>query len=373
MHNVVFALVCASLLLAGCLYGTPQQPTETPVASPTLQQTIESTPQPSPTLTATSVPASQANGFSEVELKNTDCLAQEQYDKQAGSCTPKCSNEEECAKQEQADNTAATDAGDDFFSGNQSFKEKDSKPDAVIVRYEIQGDYTLKLIEKPSLSDASLKKFQDDDAKHQEMWKRYSTLFPRAYNPFLIEFVVNTDGKGNTLGSVHQHPDNKTNWVLSLDVQDAYPDGANFDKGDMTYTIIHEFGHLLALNHYWQLQSPDQVSEEACKPRYFTQEGCALENSYINKYVPQFWKDLLEEHKSVQGEEAVTKFYEKYANRFVTDYAATNPEEDIAESWTAFVLKDKQSGSEVKELKTNFFYDFPELVKLRTLVRSRLS
>ncbi|MFQ9918858.1 MAG: hypothetical protein ACLRWQ_23270 [Flavonifractor plautii] len=57
---------------------------------------------------------------------------------------------------------------------------------------------------------------------------------------------------------------------------------------------------------------------------------------------------------------------------FVTDYASTDPSEDIAESFTYFVLWDAPEGDAVWEEKLNFFYRYPELVEFRTQARARL-
>ncbi len=45
--------------------------------------------------------------------------------------------------------------------------------------------------------------------------------------------------------------------------------------------------------------------------------------------------------------------------------------EDIAESWTHFVLQPKPAGDTVSEKKVLFFYDFPELVELREEIVAR--
>jgi hypothetical protein len=60
----------------------------------------------------------------------------------------------------------------------------------------------------------------------------------------------------------------------------------------------------------------------------------------------------------------------------VTEYAASNPDEDFAESFTVFVLKEKPTKPTVnfihKDQKILFFYDFPELVEMRDFIRSNL-
>ena len=109
-------------------------------------------------------------------------------------------------------------------------------------------------------------------------------------------------------------------------------------------------------------------------------EGCSRDNSYLNQFVNEFWPDdLYNEWDEIQYEEdddtyydMLDAFYVKYQNQFVTDYAATNPEEDIAESWTYFVLQPKPDGNTIAEQKVLFFYDFPELVELRNEIASRV-
>jgi hypothetical protein len=59
------------------------------------------------------------------------------------------------------------------------------------------------------------------------------------------------------------------------------------------------------------------------------------------------------------------EFYTKYPEQFVGEYAATNPEEDIAESWTEFVMRPKPIGTSIADQKVQFFYEYPELVKIR--------
>ena len=60
----------------------------------------------------------------------------------------------------------------------------------------------------------------------------------------------------------------------------------------------------------------------------------------------------------------------------MTEYAATNPSEDFAESFMVFVLKEKPAKSTAdfihKDQKILFFYDFPELVEIRDFIRNNL-
>ena len=62
--------------------------------------------------------------------------------------------------------------------------------------------------------------------------------------------------------------------------------------------------------------------------------------------------------------------YEKYQDRFVTDYAATNPGEDFAEVFSFFVTQDEAPrGQKLADQKIRLLYEFPELVSLREQIR----
>ena len=122
------------------------------------------------------------------------------------------------------------------------------------------------------------------------------------------------------------------------------------------------------------------IKADECFPRYFAGDGCAFENSYIDDFYQQFWSDIYYEWDELQyivdDEEYYQKsdeFYEKYSDRFLNDYASTSLDEDVAESWTIFILEDKPIFDDtVAEEKIRFFYDYPELVDLRNDIRLKL-
>ena len=65
-------------------------------------------------------------------------------------------------------------------------------------------------------------------------------------------------------------------------------------------------------------------------------------------------------------------FYRKYSDQFLTEYAATSPEEDIAESWAFFILSPKPEQNSIANEKILFFYEYSELVQLRQEILTRL-
>ena len=99
----------------------------------------------------------------------------------------------------------------------------------------------------------------------------------------------------------------------------------------------------------------------------------------INLFYQKFWLDVKSSHKWYFEFDNADKFlddnerfYQTHKKQFVTNYAATNPDEDFAESFTAFVLKEKPTTSTIADQKIQFFYDFPELVEMRDFMRSNL-
>ena len=93
-----------------------------------------------------------------------------------------------------------------------------------------------------------------------------------------------------------------------------------------------------------------------------------------------FWNqsDFLNEKnlKTIKGEERnviMGYYYKNNSNRFVSDYATINVEEDLAETFVKFIFDSKPKGETIKEQKILAFYEEAELVKIRDEVRVNLS
>lgn len=163
-------------------------------------------------------------------------------------------------------------------------------------------------------------------------------------------------------------------WILAVNAN-----GADFNSNtwqrDMAITLLHEYGHLVTLNKT-QVNN-DKRNESVCKSTVFIHSriaGCSTKKSYINVFVQKFWTQdeidtALAEVRKGKGTDS---FYRANRSSFVTKYASTGPVEDIAESYADFILRNKPAGTTEKEQKILFFYDYPELVKERTRVRSAI-
>ena len=265
--------------------------------------------------------------------------------------------------------SAATQVEDDLDT-----EYGDEPENQYLVTYEISGNQ----IGHPVYESifGNLQSYQDDTDTHQQIWEYFTSLIPADERTGLEEFMIVTDGESNELAAVAQTTYDPNLWALEVDIVDSG------DKLNLTYTLIHEYAHLLTLG-------PDQVTpsvaifnnpddndiyyaEASACPVYFPGEGCSQVYSYINAFFNQFWADIHEEWQDINLIEeddtyydALDDFYYKYEDRFVTDYAPTNPEEDIAEAFAFFVLSPRSNGNTIAEEKILFFYGYPELVGLR--------
>lgn len=262
---------------------------------------------------------------------------------------------------------------------NNSSEEEEET--TYIVTYRVSGDE----ISDPYFEDvpADLQDEQDDTAAHQALWDYFATLIPLQYRPTLAEFSIMTDGTDNVLAAVAQTYDDPNRWGLEVDIADTS------DYYYLSFTLVHEYAHLMTL-------APDQVTPSlaifnnpddndiyldelsACS-NFFPGEGCSTTDSYINAFYNEFWIGIYDEWNEINLEEdedlyyeKLDEFYLKYEDQFLTDYSVTHPAEDIAEAFAFFVFAEKPAGDSIAEDKILFFYNYPELVQLRSEILSSL-
>ncbi len=249
--------------------------------------------------------------------------------------------------------------------------------EATLVSYTVSGDE----ISDPLFEDvdSELLDEQTDQAAQARIWEYYTQIIPAENRETLVEYVIFTDGPDNTLASVSQSSYDPQAWSLQVDLADTT------DYYSLTFTLIHEHGHLLTLGPdqvppslaiYNNPDNDDLYIEElsACE-NYFPGEGCANTDSYINIFHDHFWNEIQDEWNEINLEEdddlyyeKLDDFYYKYQDQFLTDYSPTSPAEDIAEAWAFFVLNRKPAGDTIAEQKILFFYDYPELVEVRSAI-----
>ncbi len=301
-----------------------------------------------------------------------DCYEDEEYDEEDQMCYPiyECEGDE-CEAIDEAFYTLVDELLGEYISGEEDFSEETGgMVESAIITYQVQGNKIVNP-ERGAITD-DLQAYQDDAAAHQRIWVFFANLIPAEHRSYISQFVIYTDGPDEVLAAVEPDPNNTSQWILSVDIVDAA------DVEELTYTLVHEFAHILTLNEtqvafdeelFLQDDEEQYQEAEASCPTYFPGEGCSLGNSYINTFFDQFWVDVYDEW--LESDPDSDEFYLDHEDEFVTDYAATNPAEDIAETFTLFVLQPKPSGDTIAEEKILFFYDYPELVQLRAEIAGR--
>ena len=184
---------------------------------------------------------------------------------------------------------------------DENFEEKLLDDEYILVKYEIDGNE----IFAPEYGDVSsdLVDEQENIALHNEIWDFYAAMIPADARDFVTHYIVMTDGLGGGLAAVEQSPEDPTLWMLSVDINDAE------NIAELTFTLIHEYGHLLTLNDaqidinedlFYNADDEDAYYDAADScATYFTGEGCAKSSSYFYLFFDEFWYDIYDEWSQI--------------------------------------------------------------------------
>jgi hypothetical protein len=243
-----------------------------------------------------------------------------------------------------------------------------------LATYDVNGD----TISDPNFPvvDTTLASLQENTVVHQKIWDYFVMLVPRDLRRPITQYKIITDGSGNDVAAQAYvewsapfggSPSEK--WVLRVDPADYYSDE------QFTSILIHEYGHFLTLS----VQQIDVEADQTACPGYHAATGCSANTSYLQSFYSQFWKGVQDDWTAIAAEtdkvkrtKALDAYVDAHPHQFVTYYAFTKPDEDIAESWKYFVLGPKPVGATVIDKKILFFYDYPELVQIRSRIQERL-
>jgi hypothetical protein len=171
-----------------------------------------------------------------------------------------------------------------------------------------------------------------------------------------LAFIGGFDGGGDTLAFVTPVDDDYTAFVMAIDTVSAVDDPA-----ELRLTLLHEFAHVFT-------QTGDQLDvaadPDACAT-FWNGAGCFVPGSYLDSWINEFWSDEELRTLPVDGSADEEGGVDRCAvdAGFLGAYAASSPEEDFAETFSAFVFDlDVAPGVEPR---LDFFERYPELVDAR--------
>ena len=294
-----------------------------------------------------------------LEIDKDICYQAEKYNLSNNNCITEinCQNDDECENYNKSYNNSLEELDTQNFSSSYVGNHFDN---STIISEELRSMYLVN--KKDELILVSKKSYKID----YEIWELYINIIPKEIRgENIISFGTFNDGKENTLAYVIQDELEYDKWILGID----YNDYENGDYNEFLSTIIHESAHILSLNK----NQVDYENYENCNT-YLIDEGCLKKNSYLFNFYDIFWKgEFFNEHNEIKDDEdSLYEFYEYYSDEFVTEYAASDPLEDFAESFTYFILKSKKLEiAEIKDEKINFFYQYPELVEVRKSIKNK--
>lgn len=200
---------------------------------------------------------------------------------------------------------------------------------------------------------------------HQRFFLRFLEIVPDAYDDYFVDLLVFDGSNKDFDGFVETVPPYREDtWRIALneDLFELTPTHAILDE-----LFVHEFAHIISYERVVGVPEPYQTS---CH-EYFADFGCPPENAYLTTFIDEFWTNSdLNELLDSDGRSIWTK--REIREYFVTEYASTDPAEDFAESFTAFILENKPSDTTLKSEKTRFFYEFEELAGIRKEIQDNL-
>ncbi len=283
-----------------------------------------------------------------------ECVAFEQYDDARKVCYFTCATEQECDAMEEDLDKALEElegAYDDFA---QDFREFEG--DVADLEKNADAIYAIEHGEEYRIMRG------EEGVRHKKVRAWLSAIVPEAFSDqYLGRLVLYREEGGDGTAAFVAQQDNTSRW-------DVYVNMTTFDDGEeeVVFTLIHEFANILTLN---AAQVSSDMPEDECH-NYFVQEGCLHADAYLNLFYAQFWKGR---DFDIDVEDSLDN-YDKAPDAFVSEYAATNPGEDIAESFAAFVFrKESAQVQTIAEKKMAFFKAYPELVEMRRGLRTELA
>jgi len=178
--------------------------------------------------------------------------------------------------------------------------------------------------------------FGDDDPTLVAAWNELAAITPPDQLEDLALFGAFTDGGGGddeTLAFVNALDEQGRTFQMSVNVS-----AFQADRDQASLTMAHEFSHVFT-------QVPSQLDRSApdaadCTT-YFSGDGCYLPGSLMAEWIAQFWS--ADELASIDPNAEVTIGDGEPRCRtdagFFGPYAATTPEEDLAEAFAAYVYR----------------------------------
>jgi hypothetical protein len=203
--------------------------------------------------------------------------------------------------------------------------------------------------------------YGEGDPTLTEAWEALSVITPSlqlADLGLFGAFESSEAGDEVTLAFVNTLDDDGTLFQMSLNTE-SYQD----DPNEALLTMAHEFSHV-----FTALPSQTDRSAESADncSTYDNGEGCFLPDSLMAQWIALFWADGLIDEIDPNVDPTGSEGQDRcdVDPSFLGAYAASNPEEDFAETFGAYVFQ-LDVDTEALQAKLDWMDDQPGLAEFR--------
>ncbi len=201
----------------------------------------------------------------------------------------------------------------------------------------------------------------DDARVVADAWQRLATIAPQGQLGDLGVFggFVGADqGDEVTLAFVNPLDDDGTLFQMSINIDESVE-----DPEQLMLTMAHEFTHVFTALET-QLDRTDEAID-LCDT-YYNGEGCYLPDSLMYAWIQEFWGGGLIDEVDPDAEADYAQGQDRCDRdpSFFGAYAASNPEEDFAESFSAFVFR-VDAATDAQQAKLDWIGLQPGLAEFR--------
>jgi len=177
--------------------------------------------------------------------------------------------------------------------------------------------------------------FGDDDQVILDAWDVLAAIAPAGQLGDITlfgGFEPDDDDAAETMAFVNAVDVDGSSFQVSVNTVEAIA-----DPDELLLTLAHEFTHVFAATAT-QLDRTDEAIDEC--DTYFNGEGCYLDDSLMVAWIEEFW-----DPEVLSSVDPMIESFDDAEARCDDDdgffgvYAATNPEEDFAEAFSAFVFR----------------------------------
>jgi len=202
--------------------------------------------------------------------------------------------------------------------------------------------------------------FGENDPVTADAWEALATIAPASQLADIGLFAgYEPDGEiaAETLAFVSALDVDGTGFLMAVNTLDAAA-----DPDELLLTMAHEFTHVFTATPA-QLDRSDEAVDDC--GTYVNGEGCYLPDSLLLAWIDEFWTDDLLAGVDVTADDpAAAEDRCLDDDGFFGVYAATNPEEDFAEAFSAFVF-DVEPATDGQAERLDWIAAQPGLVEFR--------